>query len=288
MSKRFTRDILNSYHLYPKKRRGQNFLIDPHAVEKIIEVSDLKPDDIIVEIGPGLGVLTFPLAEKVSKVIAIEADKNLTSFLEEYIIKEYPEYVDKIEIINENALAFNYTRLQKRFGKRLKLVANLPYNISTPIIFKLLDEKEVFSYLTVMLQQEVAKRITASPGIKDYGVLSVMVQLFADVSIEFTLPPSSFYPMPKVNSSVVKFKLLKSPRFRIDNLDLFRNIVKAAFGKRRKTLKNALKDITDSELSTNTIVELLEKANIDPTRRGETLSLEEIKTLYDSIPKSTV
>ncbi|MFQ5901370.1 MAG: 16S rRNA (adenine(1518)-N(6)/adenine(1519)-N(6))-dimethyltransferase RsmA [Thermodesulfobacteriota bacterium] len=278
------RDILKSYRLFPIKWRGQNFLDDPHAVAQIIEVSNLMPDDIVVEIGPGLGALTLSLAERVSKVIAIETDRNLTALLKKHIIREHPEYTDKIEVINDDALRFSYIELHKRFDKKLKLVANLPYNISTPILFKLLEERGVFTELTLMLQQEVAERITAPPGIKAYGILSVMVQLFADVSIEFNIPPSSFYPRPKVSSSIVRFKLLKRPRVAIDDLDLFRAIVKAAFGKRRKTLKNALRDIAvPDDLSPETLMNSLQRAGIDPMRRGETLSLEEFKSLHDAI-----
>ena len=147
----------------------------------------------------------------------------------------------------------------------------------------LLEKREVFTDLTLMLQKEVATRIVALPGVKDYGVLSVMAQLLAEISIAFTLSPSSFYPKPEVHSSVVKFELLEKPRFDIENIHLFRYIVKAAFGKRRKTLKNALQSIETINLSSKDTLDALKKAGIDPIRRGETLKLEEFKTLYDSI-----
>lgn len=268
------RKLLNKYKLLPKKRFGQNFLVDPNIVNKILKVFRPCPEDIIVEIGPGLGALTIPLSEKVSKVVAIELDRDLAEILES-------ETVTNVEVINENALIFNYVDLKKRFNKKLRVIANLPYNISTPIIFKLLEAREVFSDMTLMLQKEVATRIVAPPGVKDYGVLSVMAQLFAEISIAFTVSPSSFYPKPDVHSSVVSFKLLEKLRFDIENIHLFRSIVKAAFGKRRKTLKNALQDIEGECLTSEKLQEIFQKSNIDPMRRGETLSLQEFKNLYD-------
>ncbi len=273
------RKLLNKYKLLPKKRFGQNFLIDPNIVNKILKVFSPAPDDIVVEIGPGLGALTIPLSEKVSNVIAIELDRDLAAILK----KETPSNVD---VINEDALLFNYVNLKKRFKNKLRVIANLPYNISTPVIFKLLEERDVFTDLTLMLQKEVATRIVASPGGKDYGALSVMAQLFAEISIAFTLSPSVFYPKPEVQSSIVKFDLLEKPRFDIENIHLFRSIVKAAFGQRRKTLKNALQDIDGEKLSSEKLQEILQKSNIDPMRRGETLSLEEFKNLYDIIINS--
>jgi 16S rRNA (adenine1518-N6/adenine1519-N6)-dimethyltransferase len=270
------RKLLNKYKLLPKKRFGQNFLIDPNIVNKILKVFSPAPDDIVVEIGPGIGALTIPLSEKVSNVIAIELDRDIAVILKN-------ETPSNVEVINEDALIFNYLDLKKRFNKKLRVIANLPYNISTPIIFKLLEKREVFTDLTLMLQKEVATRIVALPGVKDYGVLSVMAQLFAEISIAFTLSPSSFYPKPEVHSSVVKFELLEKPRFDIENIHLFRYIVKAAFGKRRKTLKNALQSIETINLSSKDTLDALKKAGIDPIRRGETLKLEEFKTLYDSI-----
>ncbi len=273
------RKLLSKYKLLPKKRFGQNFLVDPNIVNKILKVFHPCLDDIIVEIGPGLGALTIPLSEKVTKVIAIELDRDLAAILK----NTTPSNVD---VINEDALIFNYLDLKKRFSKRLRVIANLPYNISTPVIFKLLEEREIFTDLTLMLQKEVATRIIAPPGGKDYGVLSVMVQLFAETSIAFTISPSSFYPKPAVQSSIVKFELLEKPRFDIDDIQLFRSIVKAAFGKRRKTLRNALQDIEAKKLPSRKLQEILQKSNIDPMRRGETLSLEEFKNLYDNIKKT--
>ena len=216
------RKLLNEYNLLPKKRFGQNFLVDSNIVNKILKAFRPSPDDIIVEIGPGLGALTIPISEKVSKVIAIELDRDLAAILNN-------ETPSNVAVINEDALLFNYVDLKKQFNRKLRVIANLPYNISTPVIFKLLETREVFSDMTLMLQKEVATRIVAPPGGKDYGVLSVMAQLFAEISIAFTLSPSVFYPKPDVHSSVVKFELLEKPRFDIENIHLFRSIVKAAF-----------------------------------------------------------
>jgi 16S rRNA (adenine1518-N6/adenine1519-N6)-dimethyltransferase len=272
------RELLNKFNLLPKKRFGQNFLVDPNIVNKILKAFNPEPDDIVVEIGPGLGALTIPLSEKVSKVIAIELDRDLAVILK----NETPA---NVEVNNEDALIVNFLDVKKRFNKQLRVIANLPYNISTPVIFKLLEERDVFTDMTLMLQKEVATRIVAPPGGKDYGVLSVMAQFFAEISIAFTLSPSSFYPKPEVHSSVVKFELLEKPRFDIENIHLFRSIVKAAFGKRRKTLKNALQDVEGKRLPSNKLQEILQKSDIDPMRRGETLSLEEFKKIYDCINK---
>jgi 16S rRNA (adenine1518-N6/adenine1519-N6)-dimethyltransferase len=272
------KNILKKYQLLPKKSFGQNFLVDLNIVHTILKVFNPEPDDMVVEIGPGLGALTIPLSEKVSKIIAIELDRDLTAYLKN-------ETASNVEIINADALIFNYCDLAKQFKKKLRVIANLPYNISTPVIFKLLDSREVFSDMTLMLQKEVATRIVAPPGGKDYGALSVMAKLFADISVEFTVSPSSFYPKPEVHSSVVKFKILKKPRFIIEDIILFRSIVKAAFGMRRKTLKNALQHIAGRKLSSEIVREALEKSGIEPMRRGETLSLIEFKNLYDEIRK---
>ena len=273
-----TRRALDKYKLFPKKRFGQNFLIDQNAVDKIISVFNPSINDIVVEIGPGLGALTIPLSQKISTMIAIELDRDLAEHLKK-------ERFSNVEVRNEDALIFNYLELRKRFKKKLRVVANLPYNISTPMIFKLLEERTALTDMTLMLQKEVATRIVAPPGGKEYGALSVMAQLFADISIAFTLSPSSFYPTPDVHSSVVTFELFEKPRFDIENIHLFRSIVKAAFGKRRKTLRNALQDIEAKRLSAKELQEILHKSDIDPMRRGETLSLEEFKNLYDNLIK---
>lgn len=266
------KETLKKLNLKPSKRKGQNFLIDRSAAARILNGAVLEDSDIVVEIGPGLGILTFPLAEMVSKVIAIEKDSTLSAYL-----KEEAKKYHNIEIIEADAMNISYRRIFERFQKRLKVVSNLPYAISTPIIFKLLEERDCFDSFLLMLQKEVGERIASLPETKGYGALSVMVQLLANVSILATLPPNVFYPRPKVYSSLLYFRMLDNPRVEIKDIEAFRRLVNASFGQRRKTLKNALKSIfsEDSE-------RLLKKVGIDPTRRGETLSIKEFKVLYDA------
>jgi 16S rRNA (adenine1518-N6/adenine1519-N6)-dimethyltransferase len=277
--------ILKSYGLSPRKRFGQNFLIDKNIADKIVDALGLTVGDAIIEIGPGLGVLTEILLGAGVKVLAIEIDRDLAAILEQRLHDK-----GNLEIINADALKVSYKELADRYGikpaaagkQKLKLVSNLPYNISTPIIFKLLEERETFSMLLLMLQKEVAERIVSQPGTKDYGILSVFVQLLADVQIEFDVSPCSFYPMPNVQSSVVRFNMLQEPRIEIADINCFKRVVKASFGQRRKTLLNALKAL---KLSVSQVRSALELSHIDPQRRGETLTLEEFGVLSNNIKK---
>ncbi|MDP2682628.1 MAG: 16S rRNA (adenine(1518)-N(6)/adenine(1519)-N(6))-dimethyltransferase RsmA [Deltaproteobacteria bacterium] len=269
--------LLKSYSLLPRKRFSQNFLTDKNVAIRIIECLGLSEGDTVIEIGPGLGILTEGLLGSGARVIAIEIDRDLAGKLRERF-----RDCSNLEIISADALKISYKELAAQHNKRLKLVSNLPYNISTPIIFKLLEEREIFSMFLFMLQKEVAQRIVSPSDTKEYGILSVMVQLLADVKLEFDVPPSSFYPIPKVNSSVVRFNILDKPRVDVGDVDFFKKVVKASFGQRRKTLLNALKlfNIKHTQL-----VELFNIINIDPKRRGETLTLEEFAILSSELKK---
>ncbi len=269
------KDILKSYGIFPRKRFGQNFLIDDNIAKKIVRLADIKPDDVVLEIGSGIGALTELLIETGAKIIAVEIDRDLFSILAK-------KFSDKknIEILNEDALKIPYENLARRFGKKLKVVANLPYNISTPILFKFLDSKDVFATLILMLQKEVAQRIAAKPSCKDYGVLSIFVQMFMDVEIGFVVPNSAFYPTPNIDSAVVRFDVLNEPRVKIGDFEIFKRLVRAAFGQRRKTLSNALKSL---DIAQENISRAFELANIDAKRRGETLSIEEFARLSNFI-----
>lgn len=277
---------LQSYGLSPLKRFSQNFLTDERIAGKIIDALELTADDTVIEIGPGLGILTERLLDAGAKVLAIEIDKGFADILDKRFGGR-----DNFEIINQDALKISYKALFCRGGKKLtpadikqgfKVVSNLPYNISTPMIFELLDEREVFSLLVLMLQKEVAQRIVSQPDAKEYGVLSVFVQLLADVRIEFNVPPSCFYPAPKVYSSVVRFDILQRPRVEVDDMEFFKKVVKASFGQRRKTLFNALKAL---KLPVLKIRSALELSQIDLQRRGETLTLEEFGILSNKLKK---
>ena len=272
-----TSQILKSYGLIPRKRFSQNFLTDRNIAARIVNALGLKGDDAVIEIGPGLGILTEGLLDSGAKVIGIEIDRDLAGGL-----KERFNGRNNLEIINADALKISYKELAVQRKEKLKVVSNLPYNISTPIIFKLLEEREIFSMFLLMLQKEVAQRIVSPPDNKEYGVLSVMVQLLADVKIEFDVPPSCFHPAPKVYSSVVRFNILNKPRIDVEDIAFFKRVVKASFGQRRKTLLNALKSLN---IETPQLVELLNIINIDSKRRGETLTLEEFAVLSRELKK---
>ncbi len=262
---------LRARGVYPKKRLGQNFLVDENIASKIISRIVLQPGDAVVEIGPGIGALTEGLIETGAEIIAIEKDENLARLLENRFAKD-----KNIKVICGNALEFSYTSLAKSLGKKLKVVANLPYNISSPILFKLFENRDTFTTLLMMFQREVAERIVSGPNTKSYGILSVFFQLLSDVKVEFFVSPAAFYPVPKVDSSVVRFDLLSDPRVAVEDMDIFVKIVKAAFGRRRKTLLNALKVIG---VSPEILRMTLDDAGIELNRRGETLDLEEFASV---------
>lgn len=270
--------LLKSYGLSPLKRFSQNFLVDERIADKIVDTLQLTADDMVIEVGPGLGILTERLLDTGATVLAIEIDRGLTDVLS----KRFCERDNFEKIICQDALKVSYKELANQYGKRCKVVSNLPYNISTPIIFKFLEEREAFSMFLLMLQKEVAERIVSRPDTKEYGVLSVLIQLLADVAVEFDVPPSCFYPEPKVYSSVVIFNILQRPRIDVDDVAFFKKVVKAAFGHRRKTLLNALKSL---KLPSEQLKEGMETSGINPQRRGETLSLKEFGILSAALRK---
>ncbi len=250
----------------PKKSLGQNFLADENIASRIIRSASLTKDDTVVEIGPGRGALTRELAEKAGRVIAIELDERLAGHLKE-IIGNPPN----LQVVAGDALKFPYESLP---GK-VKVVANLPYYISTPIITRLLKAHDKISSMILMLQKEVAERLTASPGGRDYGYMSVMVQFHAEAEMLFTVPKQAFTPVPKVDSAVVRLGLRDAPKGISDPV-FFERVVSAAFSKRRKMLKNSLKNsnvIPPDRF--DFLIERLLASGIDPSRRAETLSLPE-------------
>ncbi len=252
-----------------KKSLGQNFLTDEHAAGKIIEAAGLTRDDTVVEIGPGHGALTGELATRAGRVIAIELDPRLHEELSRELAG-----TPNIELVLGDALKYEYESLP---GK-VKVVANLPYYISTPILTRLIKARANISSMVLMLQKEVAERITAPPGGKDYGYLSVMVQLHTVPEKLFKVSRTSFSPMPNVDSSVVRLTVRERPAAQCRDYGLFERVVSAAFSLRRKTLKNALKA---SDLFTEEGIARLAESGIDPIRRAETLSVEEFAKLAD-------
>jgi 16S rRNA (adenine1518-N6/adenine1519-N6)-dimethyltransferase len=248
-----------------KKHLGQNFLFDPSILSNIVHAADLGEEDTVIEIGPGPGRLTRILAEKVEKLIAIELDPELYERLKGDFIA-----YSNVEIIHGDALKFPFETI-----KEFKVVANIPYYITTPIIFRLIDAREHVRSMTLTIQKEVAERIAASPGGKDYGVLSIMVQYFAEAKLKFIISRKEFHPAPKVDSAVVHIRMLAKPRVQVRDEKLFFRVIRTAFSQRRKTLSNSLKGIRAD------IKEVLADSGIDPQRRPETLSIEEFGRLSD-------
>ncbi len=256
-------------HIRAKKSLGQNFLKDAHYLRKIAEAAQVGPEDRIIEIGPGLGHLTRVLSERAKKVLALELDERLIPLLRE----EFSD-VQNIEIVQADALEYDYESLPGKW----KVVANLPYYISTPVIQRLLSSRRKFVSFTLMLQKEVAARIASGPGSKEYGYLSVLVQLYAEPRIEFQVPPGAFTPRPEVDSSVITLTLLDHPAVATADENFFIRVVKSAFSQRRKTLKNALKQL---EIPSEKMSLVRDKIGIDLGRRGETLTIEEFGKLAD-------
>jgi len=255
----------------PKKHLGQHFLQDPGIISKIIQTADVNKEDVIVEIGPGRGALTFRLAELASEVIAIEIDHSIVESLNERAAS-YPN----LSIVEADALRFHYHEI----GTRFKVVANLPYYISTPILFRLIELSDMVTSMTIMLQKEVAKRVVAAPNSKDYGILSIAVQFYAVPEIAFNISRKSFYPEPKVDSSVLKIVPREKVAVDVRNEGLFWGLIKSAFYYRRKTLLNSL---ALSGHSKEIIKNVLEFAGIDQNKRPEQVSMEEWGKIADTL-----
>jgi 16S rRNA (adenine1518-N6/adenine1519-N6)-dimethyltransferase len=265
---------LKVYGLFPKKRLGQHFLIDRNILNKVIGTAQVGKEDVVLEVGPGLGEMTLALAHQVKKVIAVEIDPKLVA-----ILRKKVEHLANVEVIKSDILKVDFKHLFKGEGQPIKVVANLPYQISTPLLFRFIDSKETFSTFTLMLQKEVGERLVAHPGGKEYGSLSIFVQLFLDLSIRFSIKPSAFFPPPKVESAVVHMAWKEKPMIGKKDEEWFRRVVKACFGYRRKTLVNALKH---SELALPEYLESrMEKIGIDSRRRPETLTIPEFAKLAD-------
>jgi len=253
----------------PKKRLGQHFLIDENYISKIIETADIQKDDFVVEIGPGRGALTFRLADLAGEVIAIELDHELCESL-----KERASSYQNLTIVEADALRFPYERIETRF----KVVANLPYYISTPILFRLVEIRSQIISMTVMVQKEVANRVVALPDSKDYGILSIGVQFYAIPTIALRVPPGAFYPPPEVDSAVLKIIPRERPAVEIKNEPLFWAIIKSAFSHRRKTILNSL---SMAGFHKDIITRILGQAGIDHSMRPEDLSMEKWGKIVD-------
>lgn len=261
------RAALRDLEFRPSKRLGQNFLIHERVIESILRLLDLLTNDEVVEIGPGLGFLTRRLLERVSKVWAVEIDSALVRRLSESDFATNP----KFQLIHGDILKVALPELLPK--RKVKLAGNLPYSIATPVLFRVFECREYFSSMVIMVQKEVADRIAAKPGTKDYGTLSVWCQIHGRIAAKVAVSPEAFFPRPKVRSAVLKIELFAEPLVSVAEIPLLRGLVRAAFGQRRKTLANALASWLEQRREE--IENFLRAQNVDPRRRGETLGIEE-------------
>ena len=275
-----TIEILKKYNFSFQKKFGQNFLIDTHVLDKIIAAAEITKDDFVLQIGPGIGTMTQYLAESAGKVTAVEIDKSLIPVLED-TLKEY----QNVTIINEDVLKLdlNDLVLKENGGRPIKVVANLPYYITTPIIMGLFEKHVPLESITVMVQKEVADRMQVGPGTKDYGALSLAVQYYAKPYIVANVPPNCFMPRPKVGSAVIRLTVHQEPPVHVEDEKLMFGIIRASFNQRRKTLANGLKNSAELNLSREVIAECIEELGKGPGIRGEALTLEEFAMLSNSI-----
>ncbi len=276
-----TIEILNKYKFVFQKRFGQNFLIDQHVLDKIINAAEIGPDDFVVEIGPGIGTMTQFLCERAREVVAVEIDKNLIPILKEDTLKAY----DNLTIINDDILKLDLNKLvnEKNNGKKIKVVANLPYYITTPIIMQLFEEHIPIDNITVMVQTEVAERMQAGPGTKDYGALSLAVQYYADPYIAAYVPQNCFMPRPNVQSAVIRLKLHEDKPVKVKDDRLMFSLIRASFNHRRKTLVNGLTADLGNQYTKDRILEALKKCGFKETVRGEELTLEKFAELSEAL-----
>ena len=276
-----TKEVLAKYNMSAKKKFGQNFLIDSHVLEGIVEAAGVTDDDLVLEIGPGIGSLTQYLAEAAGKVVAVEIDKTLLPVLAD-TLSEY----DNVTVINQDILKVDLDKIVSENGGRpIKVVANLPYYITTPIIMKLFESRAKIESITVMVQKEVADRMAAGPGGKDYGSLSLAVGYYAKAVTVMDVPPSSFIPQPNVGSAVVNLSRYTEPRVKVQDEKRLFEIVRTAFNQRRKTLSNSLSNNPSLGVSRQEVADALLKMGVDEKARGEILTLEQFAELSDILQR---
>ena len=275
--------IIQKYNFNFQKKFGQNFLIDTHVLNKIISGADIHSDDCVIEIGPGIGTLTSLIAANAKKVIAVEIDKNLIPILED-TLKEF----ENITIINDDILKLDISNLALQYneGKAIKVVANLPYYITTPIIMGLFESHVPIESITVMIQKEVADRIQAGPGTKNYGALSLAVQYYSKPELIANVPQNCFIPRPGVGSAVIKLSAHKKAPYPVDDEALLFKLIRAAFMQRRKTLQNSVCNSNELHLGKDSICLALEQMKLDVNIRGEALNLQQFCELSNILGKS--
>ena len=272
--------VLQKYNFSFQKKFGQNFLIDTHVLDKIIRSAEITKDDFVLEIGPGIGTMTQYLACAAREVVAVEIDKALIPILED-TLSSY----DNVTVINEDVLKLDIVKLaqERNGGKPIKVVANLPYYITTPIIMGLFESHVPVQSITVMVQKEVADRMQVGPGTKDYGALSLAVQYYAKPHIAANVPPNCFMPRPKVGSAVIRLECHEEPPVQVEDEKLMFRIIRASFNQRRKTLANGLKNSPEISLSREGIEQAIAELGKGASVRGEALNLEEFATLSNIV-----
>ena len=275
-----TIDILQKYNFSFQKKFGQNFLIDTHVLDKIIRAADINKEDMVLEIGPGIGTMTQFLAEAAGKVAAVEIDKNLIPILNDTLAG-----YENVRIINDDVLKLDIRGLiaEENVGKPVKVVANLPYYITTPIIMGLFEEHVPVESITVMVQKEVADRMQTGPGNKDYGALSLAVQYYAKPYIVANVPPNCFMPRPKVGSAVIRLTCHERPPVAVEDERLMFDIIRASFNQRRKTLANGLNNSDKIAFPKEVIMDAIEQLGKGASVRGESLTLEEFARLSNAL-----
>ena len=271
-----TIEVIQKYQFAFQKRFGQNFLIDAHVLEKIVSAAGITKDDCVLEIGPGIGTMTQYLAESAGQVIAVEIDTNLLPILTD-TLKDY----SNVKVINQDILKVDINELVKEYnnGRPIKVVANLPYYITTPIIMGLFESNVPIDNITVMVQKEVADRMQVGPGSKYYGALSLAVQYYASPYIVANVPPNCFIPRPNVGSAVIRLTRYQEPPVQVKDPKLMFKLIRASFNQRRKTLQNGLNNSPEISFSKEEITKAIESLGVSPSVRGEALSLEQFAQL---------
>ena len=271
--------LLVFHNIKPKKQLGQHFLTDQATAEMIVNRSGILPEDVVLEIGAGLGALTIPVARKAREVFAVEKDRKIIDILKTEILASN---LSNVVIMEKNILKIDIKSLAENISQKMVVMGNLPYNISSQILVQLIESRKALSKAVVMLQKELAQRITAQPGCKDYGRLTVMLRYCSDIKKIADVKASLFFPRPKVDSEVLELKFKKTLEYPTNDEVFFFRVIKAAFGNRRKMLKNALAASALS-IDANTAKDVLKRSGIDPARRAETLNIEEFVKLSNNL-----
>ena len=275
-----TIEVLQKYNFSFQKKFGQNFLIDPHVLDKIIAAAEITKDDFVLEIGPGIGTLTQYLAEAAREVVAVEIDSTLIPILEDTL-----SAYDNVSVINEDVLKVDLRKLaqERNGGKPIKVVANLPYYITTPIIMSLFESHVPLKSLTVMVQKEVALRMQAGPGTKDYGALSLAVQYYASPYLAANVPPNCFMPRPNVGSAVIRLTRFGETPVQVKDEKLLFRLIRASFNQRRKTLQNGLVNSQELDFTKEQVAAAIATLGVSPSVRGEALTLEQFAALANAL-----